>query len=122
MAEFNEIYSLGNDEVLRCVHPPFLPERLELYQRTRQSQAAAIPRGPEAMMLRWNAGDVLEPLGHARFTIWSMCFGSSETMPSLVEKLLDIYPQEIEGDSDLLDRELPGDLRGKRRFLGRSRL
>jgi hypothetical protein len=109
MAEFDEIYSLRNDEVLRCVHPPFLPERLELYRKTRHSQAAAIPRGPEAMMLRWNAGDVLEPLADARITIWSMHFGSSETLPSLVEKLLDIYPQEIEGDRELLDRQLPGD-------------
>jgi hypothetical protein len=109
MAEFDEIYSLRKDEVLRCVHPPFLPERLELYRRTRQSQAEAIPRGPEAMMWRWNAGDVLEPLAHARLTIWSMHFGSSETVPSLVEKLLDVYPQEIEGDVELLDRQLPGD-------------
>ena len=38
-----------------------------------------------------------------------MCFGSSETVPSLVEKLLDIYPQEIEGDADLLELQLPGD-------------
>jgi hypothetical protein len=109
MAEFDEMYWLRKEEVLRCVRPPFLPERLELYRRSSQSQAEAIPRGPEAMMLRWNAGDVLEPLAHARLIIWSMCFGSSETARSLVEKLLDIYPQEIEGDRELLDRQLPGD-------------
>ena len=53
---FNQIYGLREDEVIRRVRPPFIEERMEYYRTEMPSQAQNIPRGPDAMMLRWQAG------------------------------------------------------------------
>ena len=109
MDEFKQLYSLKGDDVLIRVAPPFLPERLDFYKRTRRSQAEAVRSEPAALLVRWVTGDLFELPPDGGLSIWGVRFGGPETLTGLAEMLLEIYPQELEGDRELLALQLPGD-------------
>jgi len=99
-AEFNRIYSLKGDEVLIHIRPPFSRSRLAFYKRTEPDQAEAIPRGPDSMIVQWQDGEA---------KIWGMGFGAPESLSHLIQSVMGIFPQETEGEQQLLDQRIPGD-------------
>jgi hypothetical protein len=97
--EFKRLYALKANESLNRIAPPFVPGRLEYYRRTNPSQAELISRGPDVMCLRWRDGNIKN---------WSMTFGTMD-LSSVLNNLANIYPQEIQGDADLLKTPITGD-------------
>jgi hypothetical protein len=97
--DFHRLYALDAEQVLKRVAPPFSSTRLQYYRSTNPGQAESVPSGPDAMCLRWQDGKLKN---------WSMTFGSME-LCNLQDNLAGIYPQEIEGDAELLKSPVQGD-------------
>jgi uncharacterized protein (TIGR03435 family) len=97
-------YGLEPGQDLRRVAPPFPPVRMEYYRTGHPSQSEAIKEGPSAMVFRWSDSK----LGN-----WGMTFGDSAdpgyTLTDVLDALLDIKSQQIEGPSELLKMRLAGD-------------
>jgi hypothetical protein len=84
------------------VPPPYSAGRLAFYRAANPSQAKAIPRGPDAMMLQWR-GQQLRP--------WGMTFGQPYTTASLISVILAVHSaKQIEGDPALLSAKVEGDI------------
>jgi hypothetical protein len=92
-------YALAEGQDVKRVAPPFAPARLEYYKAGNPLQAEMIPEGPDVMVFRWEMGKLRR---------WGSTFGQ-ERFPSLMKSLAGIYPQEIEGDPELLRKPLDGD-------------
>lgn len=98
---FNQVYRLDDDEVIRFIPKPFIPERLDYYNITSPDQADAIPQGPNSMVFQWGE--------HGRKN-HSMAFGRSVNQISYqMTNITDLYPFELTGDLTLLELDLPGD-------------
>lgn len=99
---FEAAYSLGDEELLARIAPPFVPERMVYYRTKHAFQAQAIPRGPDTMVFRWQ---------NNKLKYWLMNFsgGKGTAVRTLLMTLADVYPQEIEGDQQILDTKVPGD-------------
>ncbi len=98
-----KLYALRPDEVLKYVPPPFSPARMAYYVKEHAHQAQAIPSGPQVMMFRWENG---------KLSNWGMTFcgpDDGQKLSGLAQSILGIYPQEIEGDAELLKKSLQGD-------------
>jgi hypothetical protein len=101
LEEIRKFYALPADRVLRCVRPPFPAARLRYYRADQPEQARLIPDGPQTIYLRWE-GDKLQLFG--------MMFGApGPTFTDLMETIAHVYPQEVEGDAELLKTSLAGD-------------
>jgi hypothetical protein len=101
LAELQRHYALEDAEVLKRVPPPFPPSRLVLYRHWNPSQAEAIPRGPDVTYFRWELGQL---------TSWGMTFGKGgSTIRTVLRMVASVYPQEIEGDPELLETAIEGD-------------
>src|SRR4051812_12137597 len=46
-ARFNEVYRLNEGEVLKCIAPPFIPEREVYYRTDHRGQYQAIKEPPD---------------------------------------------------------------------------
>jgi hypothetical protein len=101
MAEVRELYALPSGQEVRCVRPPFPAARQRFYEAANPEQARLIPAGPQTMYLRWE-GD--------RLQLWGQSFGGpGPTFGSLMETMAHVYPQEVEGDAELLKKSFAGD-------------
>jgi hypothetical protein len=102
--KFAALYTPKPNQALIRIKPPFLPERLEYYRRHANiNQVNAVPRGPDAIVFRW---------GKEGLILGSMRFGGAFDLNSLVQPLLGVFPQELEGDQNLVNGgnlKLPGD-------------
>jgi hypothetical protein len=103
---FNQVYGLREDEVIRRVEPPFVEERMDYYRRERPSQAEKIPREPDAMMIMWHDGK-LKNFGV--FFGRQPDGGRGYQAHNLIQYLLKIFPQDLEGDARLADMTIAGD-------------
>ncbi len=90
---FERIYGVRPGEAVRWIPPPFPPERV-VFLRERVSQSA---KPESSLVLRWR-GERLMPWA---FTEEFLTLGQACDM------LLLLYPQEMEGDPDLLKTLLP---------------
>lgn len=94
---------LGRD--LARIPPPFAPIRMEYYRTANPSQFRAIPRGPSAMVFHWANGEVMTSAG--------MTFGDPAndgfSLTVLIDQLLGIKSQQIEGPTELLRKPTTGD-------------
>jgi hypothetical protein len=97
--EFKRLYALKESESLKRIAPPFVPDRLEYYRRTNPSQAEVISNAPDVMCLHWRDGDIKN---------WSMTFGTMD-LSSVLNNIANVYPQEVEGDAELLKTPVTGD-------------
>jgi hypothetical protein len=99
---FEAVYSLGDGDLLARIAPPFIPERMVYYRAKHAFQAQAIPRGPDTILFRWNEKKLQQH---------GMSFGGGKgiQLRSLLRMLAEIYPQEVEGDQQLLDTDVSGD-------------
>jgi hypothetical protein len=84
-------YALPDGEVLKCFRPPFPEERQALFR------AAGLPSAAEAMTgyvdLHWRDG---------RLVFGTLTTGNVQEVRMLLTALAGIYPQEVEGDAQLL--------------------
>ena len=92
-------YALADDQVLRRIAPPFSDERMEWYRVGNPSQADAIPRGPDTIFFRWDHGG---PVNNG------MQFGGAD-LGDILNSVAGVFPQDMQGPADLLDKDLPGD-------------
>jgi beta-lactamase regulating signal transducer with metallopeptidase domain len=97
-------YGLGPGQDVRRVAPPFPPIRMEYYRTGHPSQSEAIKDGPSAMVFRWSDGNLRN---------WGMTFGDAAdpgyNLTGVLDALLDIKSQEIDGPGELLTKRLAGD-------------
>jgi beta-lactamase regulating signal transducer with metallopeptidase domain len=97
-------YGLEPGRDLRRVAPPFPPIRMEYYRTGHPSQSEAIKEGPSAMMFRWRDGKLRN---------WGMMFGDSAdpgyNLTGVLDALLDIKSQQIDGPRELLRTRVAGD-------------
>ncbi len=98
VTEFEKAYSLSEGQDLRYMGPPFLPCR-DVYFRYKDTfQWEVTPDGPDNWYFRWSDG--LKGSG--------MSFGRSG-IRSVLKSIANIYPQEVEGDEELLNAGIRGD-------------
>ncbi len=99
---FETAYALSDGEVLARLIPPFIPERLVYYREKNPGQAQAIPGGPDSMFFRWDNGKLAGT---------GMSFGGGQGIQvrTLLRMLADVFPQEVEGDQQILDTQVSGD-------------
>ena len=100
LAEFKKIYALKPGEDLKRVGPPFPKSRAD-YIRSLWPKAPKNAHQPEfgSMCLSWQGG----------FHWISGSTPGGSSLRRLPQPLAGIYPQEIEGDQALLDKEIQGD-------------
>ncbi|MGQ0633099.1 MAG: SUMF1/EgtB/PvdO family nonheme iron enzyme [Planctomycetaceae bacterium] len=89
-------YGLESGQYLRRVAPPFPAIRLDYY---RTAHAETIRAPPGAMVFHWK-DDRLEN--------WGLSFGDY-SLGMLLDALLELKSQFIEGPKDLFAKEIPGD-------------
>jgi hypothetical protein len=103
-AEDDETYEakcrLPDGETVRRIAPPFPEARLAYYRRAASGQAMAIPRGPDAMILRSTASGIRHH---------SMTFGRPFRLDNLLHEATGIPTQQVFGGEELRKRPLDGD-------------
>src|SRR5262245_701512 len=104
LAEFYKKYALLDGEVLKFIPEPYPDCRMIYYKKKHAHQAENIPRGPAVMFFRAKADGTLYN--------WGMTFcdvNDGEAIQSMMRTLTGIYPQELDGDAELLKKQIRGD-------------
>jgi hypothetical protein len=99
IARFNEVYRLGDEEILRRIAPPFIRERRHYYVDEAIPPASGIPDPPDYFGFRW------DPMHRRTRSI----FGISPRLGSLLEHIIGLRYDEYDSRGELLDLELSGD-------------
>lgn len=99
LAAFHEVYNLKSGEDFKLILPPYIPGRLIYYQREDSFQAELIPGGPDEITFRWDGADLKR---------WGEGFGEWNVQ-YVIEQVLSIGRETIEGDSAILKTPLPCD-------------
>jgi hypothetical protein len=96
VAALKKTYALADGEVLKCFLPPFSDERRAFFRVATNQQPIE-----GAMHFRWKK-DNLE--------FWA-CNTRTEgqNLPDLLTNLAEIYPEEIEGDKEILEAPIEAD-------------
>lgn len=99
-ARFEEVYRFDEDQVLKRIAPPFIPERADYYRAEHPSQAAAISRPPDYFTFHWDG----------ELTNWGLGFsGGSRSLSGVIILSLGISRGRFEGSDDILNMPVPGD-------------
>jgi hypothetical protein len=96
-------YGLAKGQDVCRVAPPFEPIRKRYYRAGHRDQSKAIPRGPTAFTFRWK---------DEQLQCWGMMFGGADggyRLSAVIDTLVNIKSQFLEGPADLLNLEIPGD-------------
>jgi RNA polymerase sigma factor (sigma-70 family) len=98
---FEAVYRLTDGENIRYIKPPFIPERLTYYRTENPSQAKAVPRGPDLLVIQQDGDELGRP---------SMGFGFK---PNPLQRILDnplgFWHYEFEAPASLFNIDLAGD-------------
>jgi RNA polymerase sigma factor (sigma-70 family) len=99
-AKVNSVYGLADNELVKRVLPPFIPERDNVLQSLRLGgrDRAAMTR-IDTILFTFNQQDVRMSLGHM----------DSFDVGDVLNKVLDIWPQDTDIDRPLLATRAPGD-------------
>jgi len=102
---FNAVYKLKDREVVRYIAPPFIDERLEYYRTEKilQSQAKAIPRGPDFFVFKQDTN------GQLQYAECGFVYNHQHSLQQILTDPLGFFQYEIEAPKELLDLNLPGD-------------
>jgi uncharacterized protein (TIGR03435 family) len=101
-AGLERVYKLEQNQVLKRVPRPYIPERMEWYRAEHQGQAAAIPAGPDFMVFEWTETKGLQN--------GLMGFGYQKVpVRHVIDGALKLNSYEFEGPDDLLSLDLAGD-------------
>lgn len=99
LEQFRKAYAINENHVLIRISPPFPAARNEIYfAQAHPSYSRANP--PQSMIVHWNKQGEPEI-----WTSWSQ----PQQLGGLLEGVVNVFPQEIEGNTDLLQTPLPGD-------------
>jgi hypothetical protein len=106
VAAFDRLYRLEPDQMVTYIPPPFPAARAVGFERVntngmRGRNADGDPT-PRSMLLRWTTDDSLE----LRAATW----GAPLTLRAMLAQSFQVPSEWIEGDSALIDQQLPGDL------------
>lgn len=96
---FHEVYRLEDNEVLKHIPPPFIPERAAYYRHSSPGQAEEIPRSPDMFQFHWNG----------QLKQYGMMFAGGRV--TLVSALgaVGFERHEYDAPAGLLKARLPGD-------------
>ena len=97
--KFEEIYHLEDNQILKRIAPPFIPERRNYYVNEHSSQASAISTSPSIFIFHWNG----------KLKNWGLSFGRKPDLNSILDSVLRLKSFEYDGPEELLDLPLPGD-------------
>ena len=95
---FEAVYRLEDEQVLKRISPPFIPERRDYYLNEHSSQAKNISRSPDRFTFHWTG----------KLKNWGLAFGRTN-LESTLRGVLRLKNYEFEGPRELLDLNLPGD-------------
>ena len=94
LEEFNRLYALKEGEVWKHIAPPFSPARAIYFRSTHPLLAKdTLKRGPDMMLLVWRGGKLKN---------WGFDIGKDDDILYPLSSFVAIYPQDIEGDKELL--------------------
>jgi beta-lactamase regulating signal transducer with metallopeptidase domain/Leucine-rich repeat (LRR) protein len=96
---FDSVYGLEDDEILRRIPPPFIPERMDFYRHEHSRQAEVIPGGPDYFTFHWDK----------KLTNWGMGFTDNLSLQAVLHRTLGLESFECEGPEEMLSLQLPGD-------------
>ncbi len=102
VSEFEKAYALSEGEDLKYMAPPFLPSRQVYYRYKETFQWEMIPDGPDNWHFRWSDGELRQ--SGMMFSV----SGGTE-LRQILDSLAGIYPEEVEGDEELLKTVIRGD-------------
>ena len=110
--QFDRVYRLDDDQILKRIAPPFIPERKEYFVNERPSWAERYPEGPVMMILHWrdNKANLSYTLDHPNFSLSHLVQYIMEiSIPDLWWAEGKNYSGNPEGPEQLLSMKLPGD-------------
>ncbi|MEN6625638.1 MAG: M56 family metallopeptidase [Candidatus Sumerlaeia bacterium] len=97
--KFDSVYRLGKDEYIKYLPPPFIPERLQYYSDDDPRQAQYIPKGPDAMIFRW------DQLLRKEATL----FGSPQRISWVLHNVIGLKSFDYDCPAELLKFNITGD-------------
>jgi len=97
--KFEAVYRLADDEILKRIAPPFIPERVDYYVNEESSQASHIADPPDYFNFRWDR----------KLKKWGYGFVQRTNLNGVLHSVLELKHYEYEGTKELLDIDLPGD-------------
>jgi len=97
---FEAVYRLENEQILKRISPPFIPERRDYYVNEEIHQASFIDRSPDRFVFHWDG----------KLKKWGLGFFiNTPDIDSILRSVLRINTFEYEGHEELLNLKLPGD-------------
>ena len=99
--KFDEVYRLEDDQILKRIAPPFIPERLNFYNHEESSQAKTIPEPPAYFTFHWQ---------YDKLKKWGLGFtGGNRSLDSVLRQNLSIESNKFDGPEELMKIQVPGD-------------
>jgi len=96
---FEAVYRLEDDQILKRISPPFIPERRDYYLNEHSHQASLISRSPDRFVFHWDR----------KLKRWGLGFINTPDIDSTLRSVLRMNTFEYEGPEELLSLKLPGD-------------
>lgn len=96
---FEAVYRLENEQILKRISPPFIPERRDYYLNEHSQQASLVSRSPDRFIFHWDR----------KLKNWGLGFINTPDIDSTLRGVLRLMSYEFEGPKELLDLNLPGD-------------
>ncbi|MHC4535368.1 MAG: M56 family metallopeptidase [Planctomycetota bacterium] len=95
---FEAVYRLENEQILKRISPPFIPERRDYYLNEHSHQASRISRSPDRFIFHWDG----------KLKNWGLGFVNTN-ISSALYSVLRINTFEYEVPEELLSLKMPGD-------------
>ena len=97
--KFYSIYRLEDDQILKRIAPPFIPERKDYYFNEESQQASIISEPPDRFIFHWDR----------KLKKWGYGFINTPDIDSTLRGVLRMNTFEYDGPDELLSLKLPGD-------------
>jgi alkyl hydroperoxide reductase subunit AhpC len=95
---FEAVYSLEDDQILKRISPPYIPERRDYYLNEHSSQASRISRTPDRFIFHWTG----------KLKNWGLGFVNTN-INSALYSVLRLNTFEYDVPEELQSLKMPGD-------------